>query len=149
MGLDYSFLYVAPRAAATSLLRAVAARASKPYSRRLRAALPFAPETPAQADCGIRGLPPFQVGESRFPNDYDLVLLYPLDEELERYLGTSKDGRLEAGKAKVGLIYMKLFAGPARVLLELTAATTNMSVMLACSANARRVMTSLARWGGA
>jgi hypothetical protein len=146
VGLDYSFEFLAPRSGATVLLEALAGRISGGYARALRAALPWAPQTPGRGDAGIRGLRAvFDI-----QNYYDLVVTVGIDEEVRRYFADSNRRIADhtvGGKAEVGLVYMKMYAGEAYVRLTLTAATTGMSMMLACSQEVRKVMLALARAG--
>lgn len=148
MGLDYSFEFLAPRSKASVLLEALAERAGEGYARALRAVLPWSPQTPGRADAGIRGLRPvFDI-----TNYYDVVVMVGSDAEVRRYFDSSGRRIAEhtvAGKAGIGLVYVKMYAGEEFVRLTLTAATSGMSTLLACSQAVRTVMLGLARAGQA
>lgn len=148
MGLGYSFEFVAPRSGASVLLEALAGRVDEAYARGLRAALPWSPQTPGRGDAGIRGLR--QVFD--IPNYYDVVVMTGIDAEVQRYFKDSNrriEDRTVRGKAGIGLVYLKIYAGEEYVRLTLTAATTGMSMVLACSGEMRKVMLGLARAGQA
>ncbi|MDC0670194.1 hypothetical protein [Nannocystis radixulma] len=148
MGLDYGFEFIAPRSGTDALLTALADRVEDGYARRLRACLPWSPNTPHWANAGVRGLPPaFDI-----VNHYDLVVLVPVDAEVRRYFDGYSEPlarHLQNGKAGVGLVYMKLHAGRRYVALTLTAASSGMSLLFAASGSTRKVMTSLAAAGQA
>jgi hypothetical protein len=148
VGLNYAFEFVAPRSGVDALLEALAERVGGAYARNLRSVLPWAPQQSGSADAGIRGLRTmFDI-----PNHYDLVVMVPIDDEVKRYFA-GREAKIadhsDRGKAGVGLVYMSLYAGLEFVVLSLRAATTSMSTMLACSGEARKVMTSLAQAGQA
>lgn len=148
MGLDYSFEFMAPRSRASGLLEALAGRVGEGHARALRAALPWAPQTPGRGDAGIRGLRAvFDI-----QNYYDLVVRVGIDAEVRRYFAGSNRRIADhtvRGMAEIGLVYMKMYAGDEYVRLTLTAATSGMSTMLACSGEVRKVMLALARVGQA
>lgn len=148
MGLDYSFEFLAPRSGASVLLSALAVQVAEGYGQALRAALPWAPQVPGSGDAGIRGLRAvFDI-----QNYYDLVVMVGIDKEVRRYFDDSSrriSDHTVGDKVGVGLVYMKMYAGQEYVRLVLTAATSGMSMMLACSEEVRKVMLGLARAGKA
>jgi len=148
VGLDYSFEFLAPRSGASALLEALAGRVGEGYARVLRAALPWSPEQSGSGDAGIRGLRAvFDI-----QNYYDLVVMVGIDAEVRRYFSDSNrkiEDHTVNGKAGIGLVYMKMYAGQEYVRLVLTAATSGMSMLLACSGEVRKVMLGLARAGQA
>jgi hypothetical protein len=148
VGLNYGFEVVAPRGRVDELLGALARRIDITYARELRSSLPWSPAQPYVADAGIRGLPAVKGAG----NTYEVVLMVPVDAEVRRYFA-AREAKLEEfvsrGKAAIGMVSLKLYAGAERVRLSLRAPTTHMSTMLATSPEARKVMTSLARAGQA
>ncbi|MDC0718415.1 hypothetical protein [Nannocystis bainbridge] len=143
MGLDYRFEFIAPRSGADALLTALADHVEDAYARRLRACLPWSPNTPHQVNAGVHGLPPaFDI-----PNHYDLVVMVPVDPDVRRYFESYHEPlarHVRDGKAGIGLVYMSLHAGPRYVALKLSAASSGMSRLFAGSGSVRRIMTSLA-----
>ncbi|WP_434421434.1 hypothetical protein [Nannocystis pusilla] len=148
MGLSYSFEFIAPRSGADALLTALADRVDDGYARRLRACLPWSPNTPQRANAGIRGLPPvFDI-----INHHDLVVMVPVDPEVRRYFDGYSEPiarHVRDGKAGVGLVYMKLSAGARYIALNLSAASSGMSRLFAGPGGFRKVMVSLAAAGQA
>ncbi|MCY0988524.1 hypothetical protein OV203_15435 [Nannocystis sp. ILAH1] len=148
MGLSYSFEFIAPRSSCDTLLTALADRVDDGYARRLRACLPWSPNTPQRANAGVRGLPPvFDI-----VNHYDLVVMVPVDAEVRRYFDGYSEPiarHVRDGKAGVGLVYMKLSAGARYIALDLSAASSGMSRLFAGPGGFRKVMTSLAAAGQA
>ncbi|MFY0537412.1 ATP-dependent nuclease [Nannocystis pusilla] len=143
MGLSYSFEFIAPRNGADALLTALADRVDEGYARRLRACLPWSPNTAHRANAGIRGLPPvFDI-----VNHHDLVVMVPVDPEVRRYFDGYSEPiarHVRDGKAGVGLVYMKLSAGARYIALNLSAASSGMSRLFAGPGSFRKVMASLA-----
>jgi hypothetical protein len=143
MGLAYGFEFIVPRSGADALLRALADRVEDTYARRLRACLPWSPNTPQRANAGVRGLPPaFDI-----TNHYDLVVLVPVDAEVRRYFDGYSEPivrHMQGGKAGIGLVYMSVYAGQRYLLLSLTAASSGMSRLFAGPGSVRKVMASLA-----